>query len=101
MTNDHASDDSSSSRRITINLMINVETVRVDLTVGILHVKGRVCRENDHVNMGAYHTIDIPMHHHVKIFKDPWDSVSFSLVNEAIDLENKAEIAAVIFQLGI
>lgn len=39
------------SERIRMNLVISVEQVNVDLTVNILHLHGRVCRENKHVKV--------------------------------------------------
>lgn len=39
------------SERIRMNLVISVEHVNVDLTVNVLHLHGRVCRENKHVKV--------------------------------------------------
>lgn len=50
--------------------------------------------------MGSYHTIDVEMQNPVKIWKAEWDSVALSRVHEALNMDNKAEMAAVVFQLG-
>ena len=47
------------SNRIRTTLTIAVEDIDFDTQACKLRLKGRNIQENDHVKMGAYHTIDL------------------------------------------
>ena len=49
----------SDSNRIRTTLTISVEDIDFDTQACKLRLKGRNIEENDHVKMGAYHTIDL------------------------------------------
>lgn len=62
-----------------------------------LGISGRVISENQHVKMGAFHTLDIEVNRDVRIEKaDGWDSVSLGRVEESIVPGRGAEVAAVV-----
>ncbi|TDL29485.1 hypothetical protein BD410DRAFT_758360 [Rickenella mellea] len=61
-----------------------------------LSITGPVTAENDHVKMGAYHTLDLETNRDVRIIKDEWDSVSLDRVNEACEPGRGAEVGAIV-----
>ncbi|KAG6821604.1 hypothetical protein H0H93_000113 [Arthromyces matolae] len=66
-------------------------------TSAALHIAGRVISENQHVKMGAFHTLDIEANRDVRIEKaDGWDSVAVARVEEAIIPGRGAEVGAVV-----
>jgi len=65
--------------------------------VASLHISGPVIVENQHVRLGAFHTLDIEPNRDVRIEKtDGWDSVARQRVEEAIVPGRGAEVAAVV-----
>jgi protein pelota len=66
-----------------------------------LHVAGPVAEENKYVKMGQYHTLDLETHRNVTIIKDDWDSVALDRIKDACDVGKKAEVGAVVLQVGI
>ncbi|KAF8663395.1 hypothetical protein AX16_000967 [Volvariella volvacea WC 439] len=62
-----------------------------------LAIAGRVIAENQHVKMGAFHTLDIEANRDVRIEKpDGWDSIALSRIEEAIIPGRGAEVGAVV-----
>ena len=51
--------------------------------------------------MGAYHTLDLELNRPFTIFKPEWDIIALERIDEACDLDKKAEIAAVMMQEGL
>lgn len=66
-------------------------------TTAALHISGRVTSENQHVKLGAFHTLDIEPNRDVRIEKaDGWDSVAIARVEEAIVPGKGAEVGAIV-----
>lgn len=62
-----------------------------------LSITGRVVAENQHVKMGAFHTLDIEANRTVRIEKEHgWDSVALARVKESCQPGRGAEVAAVV-----
>ena len=63
-----------------------------------LQISGRVASENQHVKMGAFHTLDIEVNRDVRIEKEEggWDSVALGRVEESCVPGRGAEVAAVV-----
>lgn len=62
-----------------------------------LHISGPVIVENQHVRLGAFHTLDIEVQRDVRIEKfEGWDSVAISRVDESIIPGKGAEVAALV-----
>ncbi|KAF5390717.1 hypothetical protein D9757_002681 [Collybiopsis confluens] len=62
-----------------------------------LQIAGRVISENQHVKLGAFHTLDVEANRDVRIEKlDGWDSVALSRVAEAIVPGRGAEVGAIV-----
>ncbi|EIN10417.1 pelota [Punctularia strigosozonata HHB-11173 SS5] len=67
-----------------------------DVTTASLHISGPVVEENQHVKMGAYHTLDIEVHRDLSIMKDNWDSVALERVEESCVPGRGAEVGAIV-----
>ncbi|KAJ7764997.1 eRF1 domain 1-domain-containing protein [Mycena maculata] len=66
-------------------------------TTAALHISGPVTVENQHVRLGAFHTLDIEAQRDVRIEKfEGWDSIALSRVEEAIIPGKGAEVAALV-----
>ncbi|KAJ7228537.1 eRF1 domain 1-domain-containing protein [Mycena pura] len=66
-------------------------------TTAALQLTGPVVVENQHVRLGAFHTLDIEVQRDVRIEKfEGWDSVASARVQEAIIPGKGAEVAAVV-----
>ncbi|EPQ59481.1 hypothetical protein GLOTRDRAFT_70959 [Gloeophyllum trabeum ATCC 11539] len=106
---------STDSHRVRLNLTL--EVVRVEFTPAItsstadttnpnsttsadvtasIQISGRVTAENQHVKMGAFHTLDIEVNRDIRIIKDEWDSIALNRVEEACVPGRGAEVAAVV-----
>lgn len=67
-----------------------------------LRLKGRNVEENQHVKMGAYHTIDVEAQRKFTLTKqDGWDSVALDRVDQACDAATTADLAAIVMQEGL
>lgn len=63
-----------------------------------MEVAGRVAEENQHVKLGAFHTLDIEANKDVRIEKEAggWDSVALGRVEESCVPGRGAEVAAIV-----
>lgn len=66
-----------------------------------LQITGRVAEENEHVKMGAFHTLDIEANRDVRIEKLEWDSISLERIEEASQPGRGAEVGAVVCGEGM
>ncbi|KAA8565870.1 hypothetical protein EYC84_009686 [Monilinia fructicola] len=74
-----------SSVRIQTMLTIVVTSTDFDPQAGQLHVSGRVCEENEFVNVGQYHTLDLELKRGFTLEKhEGWDSVALDVIREAV-----------------
>lgn len=67
-------------------MSICIETVDFDAAGGTLHLKGKNVVENEHVKMGAYHTLDVEIGRKFVLVKPFWDSVDLDRLNMALDV---------------
>ena len=82
-------DNGKTQQKIVCTLQIEVESVSADLDVGILYVKGKVCKENDYVSLGSYHTMNLELNHDFSIEKSSWSSLDINAIKEATKEEFK------------
>jgi len=97
--------ESSTGLRTTerkhFKLTIKIETLDFDQTVCCLSMKGTNTEQNEFVNIGQYHTIDLELGKRFTIFKDEWDSITLRRIKEATDMNLKAEVGAVVMEEGL
>eukprot|EP00158_Paraphelidium_tribonemae_P004768 Partr_v1_DN26958_c0_g1_i10_m7031 putative pelota homolog len=96
-----SSTGSTDSQRVRITITIAVESMDFDASTCSIRVNGKVVEENEHVKMGAYHTIDLELHRNLTITKEEWDSIALDRIATACDITKRAEIAAVVLQDGL
>eukprot|EP00802_Teleaulax_amphioxeia_P014112 Tamp_14172.p1 GENE.Tamp_14172~~Tamp_14172.p1 ORF type:complete len:459 (-),score=127.42 Tamp_14172:276-1487(-) len=90
-----------SSERMRITLTIQVETLDFDASLPLLRLKGKNIVENEHVKMGAYHTLELETNRPFTLAKPGWDSVAAELVQDACDVTKRADVAALVLQEGL
>lgn len=88
------------SQRVRVVLAVGVEKVDVDLQVGSLRVNGKNQRENPHVKLGAYHTMDVIPDLEFRLEKPCWDSIHLEWLEQAITGQSKQEVALILVQEG-
>lgn len=68
-----------------------------------LQIAGRVTSENQHVKMGAFHTLDLEANRDVRIEKEEggWDSIALGRVEESCVPGRGAEVAAIVCGEGM
>ncbi|KAF8529040.1 hypothetical protein BU17DRAFT_73253 [Hysterangium stoloniferum] len=67
----------------------------------MLQIAGRVTSENQHVKLGAFHTLDIEANRNVRIIKEDWDSMALERVTEACVEGRGAEVGAIVCGEGV
>ncbi|KAI6187512.1 Protein pelota-like protein [Aphelenchoides besseyi] len=92
---------SKNSQRVHVTLTILVETITYDPTVCTLHLKGQNIQENEHVRMGAYHTLDIEINRQFTLTKEVWDSMDLERLQNSADITHVADVAAVVMHEGL
>ncbi|KZW04072.1 pelota [Exidia glandulosa HHB12029] len=65
-----------------------------------LQISGRIAAENDNVQMGSFHTLDIEVNRNVSITKEEWDSIAVARVDEACVEGRGAEVGAIVLGEG-
>ncbi|XP_020526565.1 protein PELOTA 1 isoform X3 [Amborella trichopoda] len=87
--------------RVKLKLEIEVEAVDYDNVGSVLRVRGKNILENEHVKIGAFHTLEIEQHRPFVLRKDVWDSVALDVLKQACDPAASADLAVVLMQEGL
>ncbi|KAL6146915.1 hypothetical protein ACLB2K_057591 [Fragaria x ananassa] len=90
------------AERVKLKLEIKVDKVpEYDQEGGVVRVSGKNILENEHVKIGAHHTLELELHRPFALKKDVWDSVALLELNQACDPAASADLAVVIMQEGL
>jgi protein pelota len=89
------------SKRIKLNLTVVVEKVDFDAEASELRLSGRNVEENEHVKLGAFHTLELQLHRAVQLSKEVWDSVALARLADAADATKDADVAVLVLQAGV
>nr|CAD2174310.1 unnamed protein product [Meloidogyne enterolobii] len=100
ITNETAT-GSKTSQRVQMTLTISVETIDFDATVCSLHLKGKNIQENQHVRLGAYHTLDLALNRVFTLEKQCWDAIDLHRLELCADVANKADVAGIVMHEGL
>jgi len=92
---------STTSSKKRMMLTIAVEKIDFDVDVLECRLSGTVVSENDHVRMGAYHTLTLEQYQNFSIEKQRWDQIFLDILEDACNPERQAELAAVVMQNGL
>ncbi|KAF3972817.1 hypothetical protein ACB098_05G070700 [Castanea mollissima] len=90
------------AERMKLKLEIKVEEVADYDSVGsILRIRGKNILENEHVKIGAFHTLELELHRPFVLRKDVWDSLALDVLHQASDPSASADLAVVLMQEGL
>lgn len=59
-------------------------------------MRGRNLTENEHVKLGAYHTIELEIQRTFQLHKTVWDALDLERIKESCDPAASADLAAVL-----
>ncbi|KAH8830453.1 pelota [Flagelloscypha sp. PMI_526] len=118
-----SSTGSTESHRVRLNLTLQVSRVEFSSSgqqdssaaadagttsgqasgsTAFLNIAGKVISENQHVRLGAHHTLDLEPHRDVRIEKQfGWDSVALGRVAESTVPGRGAEVSAIVCGEGL
>ena len=82
-------------------ITIKVETIQFDAEQCALRLKGVNVAQNDYIQMGQYHTVEIEQNRTFTVRKTVWDAMTLDLLREIANPMKKAEIAALVMQEGL
>ena len=63
------------SERVKVKLTLMVESVEYDADVSQIRARGQNVEENEHVKLGAYHTLELEPNRALTLHKELWDEV--------------------------
>ncbi|XP_057960904.1 protein PELOTA 1-like isoform X1 [Malania oleifera] len=89
------------AERVKLKLEINVEAVDYEKEGSVLRIRGKNVLENQHVKLGAFHTLEIELHRPFVLRKDVWDSMALEVLKQASDPAASADLAVVLMQEGL
>mmetsp|Transcript_13567 Transcript_13567/g.23825 ORF Transcript_13567/g.23825 Transcript_13567/m.23825 type:complete len:383 (-) Transcript_13567:665-1813(-) len=92
---------STDSERVKIRLTVDVESVDFDAEGGVLRVSGRNLEENEHVKLGAYHTLELEVQRAFTVTKACWDAVDIERLRTVSNPQLSADLAAVLITEGL
>ena len=81
-------------------LMLTIAVSKIDFDTDVVEVRlsGTTQSENEHVRMGAFHTLTLEKHQNFSIEKESWDQIYLETLEEAANPDRQAELAAVVMQ---
>ncbi|CAH9065497.1 unnamed protein product [Cuscuta epithymum] len=89
------------AERMKLRLQIKVEAVEYDKEDFALRIRGKNILENEHVKIGAFHTLEIELHRPFILGKEVWDSLALEVLRQASDPAASADLAVVLMQEGL
>ncbi|XP_054805228.1 protein PELOTA 1 isoform X3 [Prosopis cineraria] len=90
------------AERMKLKLEIKVEEVAdYDKEGSVLRVRGKNIMENEHVKIGAFHTLELEMQRPFVLRKDVWDSLALEMLQQASDPSASADLAVILMQEGL
>jgi len=61
-----------------------------------IRLRGKNMTENEHVKLGAYHTLEIEQQRPFTLYKQEWDLLDLERIRQACDPAASADLAAVL-----
>ncbi|KAK9141104.1 hypothetical protein Scep_010785 [Stephania cephalantha] len=89
------------AERVKLKLAIVVEAVEYDKEGSVLRIRGKNILENEHVKIGAFHTLEVELHRPFVLKKDIWDSLALDQLYQASDPAASADLAVALMQEGL
>lgn len=92
----------TTAERVKLKLEIKVEEVADYDNVGsVLRIRGTNITPNEHVRLGAYHTLELELQRRFVLTKDVWDSLALEELKQASDPGASSDLAVVLMQEGL
>jgi len=88
------------TEKVRLTLTIRVESIDYDAEGMEIRLKGKNLTENEHVKLGAYHTLELEPHRAFTISKDEWDGLDIDRINQSTNPAASAELAVVMITEG-
>mmetsp|Transcript_71087 Transcript_71087/g.224785 ORF Transcript_71087/g.224785 Transcript_71087/m.224785 type:complete len:379 (+) Transcript_71087:403-1539(+) len=89
------------SERVKVKLTLMAEAVEYDAEVAQIRVRGQNAVENEHVKLGAYHTLELEPNRAVTLHKELWDELDVQRIKESCDPAANADLAVCLVQEGL
>ncbi|KAI4364619.1 hypothetical protein MLD38_020685 [Melastoma candidum] len=89
------------AERVKLKLEIKVEAVDYDKVGAVLRIRGKNILENEHVKIGAFHTLEIELQRPFVLRKEIWDSLALDVLHQATDPAASADLVVVLMQEGL
>lgn len=87
--------------RVRLKLRIRVNKVEYDGQGSIIRINGKTTKDHKDVTLGSFHTLQLEPGLSFELYKDEWDSFALQQVDDATNIENRSDIAAVVLQPGV
>eukprot|EP00252_Welwitschia_mirabilis_P004135 TRINITY_DN1433_c0_g1_i2.p1 TRINITY_DN1433_c0_g1~~TRINITY_DN1433_c0_g1_i2.p1 ORF type:complete len:379 (-),score=69.75 TRINITY_DN1433_c0_g1_i2:384-1520(-) len=87
--------------RVRLKLEIEVEAIDYDNVAAVLRLRGKNVLENEHVKIGAFHTLELDLQRPFVLHKDVWDSMALDTLKQACDPAASADLAVLLMQEGL
>jgi protein pelota len=91
---------STETEKIRITLTLVVEEIDYDGAGQEIRLKGKNLTENEHVKLGAYHTLEIEPNRSLTLTKENWDALDIDRVKQSTDPSASADVAVVMVTEG-
>eukprot|EP00890_Picochlorum_soloecismus_P006742 jgi/Picsp_1/893/NSC_04379-R1_protein pelota homolog len=88
------------TEKVRLTLTIRVENIDYDGEGQEIRLKGKNLTENEHVKLGAYHTLELEPHRAFTISKDEWDGLDIDRINQSTNPAASADLAVVMITEG-
>ncbi|KFK29276.1 hypothetical protein AALP_AA7G112300 [Arabis alpina] len=89
------------SERVRLKLEVQVEEVDYDKDGSVLRIRGKNILENEHVKIGAFHTLELDLKRPFVLRKECWDSLALDTLKQASDPAASADLAILLMQEGL
>lgn len=89
------------SERIKLKLTIKVEGIEYDGEGHRIRLKGRNLTENEHVKLGAYHSLELELQRAFTLAKDRWDALDVERIKQSTDPAASADLAVLLITEGL
>ena len=89
------------SERIKLKLTVQVEGIEYHGEGHQIRLKGRNLTENEHVKLGAYHTLELELQRAFTLSKDCWDGLDIDRLKQAADPTSSADLAVLLITEGL
>lgn len=87
--------------RVKLKLQVRVSKIEYDSAGSVIRLNGKTCKDHKDVQLGSFHTLQLEPELPFDLYKDEWDSFALEQVNDATNIENRSDIAAIVLQPGL